>query len=75
MRREELPGGARPPKPSTLRRTENLVIPRRAKPDVAIRIPFGTPMIKLLQRRADWQAMSICPRAASISTPSPWKVV
>ena len=70
---------------------------RRANPDVAIRIPFGTPMIKLPQRRADWlamtsiliplntvskhwmpaalAAMSICPRAASISTPSPWKVV
>ena len=41
MRREELPGGARPPKPSTLRRTENLVIPRRAKPDVGIRFPFS----------------------------------
>ena len=41
MRREELPGGARPPKPSTLRRTENLVIPRRAKPDAGIRFPLS----------------------------------
>ena len=41
MRREELPGGARPPKPSTLRRTENPVMPRRAKPAVGTRFPFS----------------------------------
>ena len=32
------------------------VIARRAKPDVAIRIPFGTPMRILLQRRTDCHA-------------------
>ena len=35
------------------------VIARRAKPDVAIRIPFGTLMTILLQRRTDCHA-SVC---------------